>query len=153
MIEEAWKVGRTPACRSGFFFGHYSTIFKSKPWWHASDWTILDLCINWLNYSSSRKLFAGKTKLMIGSSESPATLGVIPCAIAWLYRAINEQKQKTGARFSVRVSAIEITAASQQIKDLLTDYASGEPFLVTPKSSFRFYAGSHALFKMQTAIN
>lgn len=63
---------------------------------------------------------------MIGSSESPATLGVIPCAIAWLYRAINEQKSKTGARFSVRVSAIEITAVSQQIKDLLSDYASGE---------------------------
>ncbi|XP_065221897.1 kinesin-like protein CG14535 [Planococcus citri] len=66
----------------------------------------------------------GKTKTMIGSSESAATLGVIPCAITWLYRAVNEQKQKTGARFSVRVSAVEITAASQQIKDLLTDYAS-----------------------------
>lgn len=63
---------------------------------------------------------------MVGYPDSAATLGVIPCAITWLYRAINEQKQKTGARFSVRVSAVEITAVSQQVKDLLTDYASGE---------------------------
>ena len=70
--------------------------------------------------------FTGKTRTMIGSSESSSTLGVIPCAITWLYRAVNEQKQKTGARFSVRVSAVEITSVSQQIKDLLTDYASGK---------------------------
>ncbi len=71
--------------------------------------------------------FAGKTKTMIGSSTSTSTLGVIPCAITWLYRAVNEQKQKTGTRFSVRVSAVEITTASpQQMKDLLADYASGE---------------------------
>lgn len=62
---------------------------------------------------------------MIGSSESVSTLGVIPCAISWLYKAVYEQKQKTGARFSIRVSAIEITTVSQQIRDLLTDYASG----------------------------
>lgn len=63
---------------------------------------------------------------MIGSCESPFALGVIPCAISWLYRAVSEQKQKTGARFSIRVSAVEITAVSQQIRDLLTDYASGK---------------------------
>lgn len=70
--------------------------------------------------------FLGKTKTMIGSCESPFALGVIPCAISWLYRAVSEQKQKTGARFSIRVSAVEITAVSQQIRDLLTDYASGK---------------------------
>ncbi|XP_023723787.1 uncharacterized protein LOC111873360 isoform X3 [Cryptotermes secundus] len=70
----------------------------------------------------------GKTYTMVGSPESTNTLGVIPCAISWLFRGINEQKQKTGARFSVRVSAVEVLqqsgGTSQQLKDLLAGHAS-----------------------------
>ncbi|XP_046388807.1 kinesin-like protein KIF26A isoform X1 [Ischnura elegans] len=66
----------------------------------------------------------GKTYTMLGSSESASTLGVIPCAISWLFRGINEQKQKTGARFSVRVSAVEVTGPSDQLRDLLAGHAN-----------------------------
>jgi hypothetical protein len=67
---------------------------------------------------------------MVGSPEATNALGVIPCAISWLFRGINEQKQKTGARFSVRVSAVEVLqqsgGTSQQLKDLLAGHASGK---------------------------
>ncbi|KAJ3593454.1 hypothetical protein NHX12_005789 [Muraenolepis orangiensis] len=39
--------------------------------------------------------------------DSLQTLGIIPCSISWLFKLINERKEKTGARFSVRVSAVE----------------------------------------------
>ncbi|XP_067009925.2 kinesin-like protein CG14535 [Anabrus simplex] len=66
----------------------------------------------------------GKTYTMVGSPESAHTLGVIPCAISWLFRGINEQKQKTGARFSVRVSAVEVLGSSHHLKDLLAAHAT-----------------------------
>ena len=62
---------------------------------------------------------------MIGVDNSPQNLGVIPCAIAWLFRLINERKEKTGARFSVRVSAVEVTGKQEKLKDLLAEVASG----------------------------
>lgn len=62
---------------------------------------------------------------MLGTAENAHTLGVIPCAISWLFRGINEQKQKTGARFSVRVSAVEVCGPSNQLKDLLAGHANG----------------------------
>lgn len=46
---------------------------------------------------------------MIGHDDSLQTLGIIPCAISWLFKLINERKEKTGARFSVRVSAVEVS--------------------------------------------
>lgn len=70
--------------------------------------------------------FLGKTTTMLGSPESSGTLGIIPCAISWLFRGIHEQKQKTGARFSVRVSAVEVCQPSQQLKDLLAGHANGK---------------------------
>ncbi|XP_067009500.2 kinesin-like protein CG14535 [Anabrus simplex] len=66
----------------------------------------------------------GKTYTMVGTPESVNTLGIIPCAISWLFRGINEQKQKTGARFSVRVSAVEVSGPSQHLKDLLAGHAT-----------------------------
>jgi len=66
----------------------------------------------------------GKTYTMVGDDKSARTIGVIPTAIAWLYKAIKERKQKTGARFSVRVSAVEITNQKEQLCDLLAKYAS-----------------------------
>ena len=40
----------------------------------------------------------GKTDSMVGSDAGTSTIGLIPTAIAWLYRAIKERRQQTGAR-------------------------------------------------------
>ncbi|PRD33661.1 UNVERIFIED_CONTAM: Kinesin-like protein KIF26B [Trichonephila clavipes] len=72
----------------------------------------------------------GKTNTMIGNSNSVQELGVIPCAIWWLFRAINEHKHRTGARFSVRVSAVEVSGKVEELRDLLADYAAGIFFLL-----------------------
>ena len=61
----------------------------------------------------------GKTYSMIGSDESSRTLGIIPTAIAWLYRAVKEKKDKTSTRFSIRVSALEIGGPREEVRDLL----------------------------------
>lgn len=63
---------------------------------------------------------------MLGTAEGGHTLGAIPCAIAWLFRGISEQRQKTGARFSVRVSCVELTTGQQQLRDLLVAHANGK---------------------------
>lgn len=73
-----------------------------------------------------RLYYAGKTYTMLGVDSSPTSLGVIPCAIDWLFRLINNQKEQTGARFSVRVSAVEITGKQEHLKDLLADSATGK---------------------------
>lgn len=63
---------------------------------------------------------------MIGSDDSSQTLGVVPCAVAWLFKLINEQKEKTGARFSVRVSAVEVIGKQEVLHDLLADVAQSK---------------------------
>lgn len=68
----------------------------------------------------------GKTYTMLGSHTGPGELGVMPSTVAWLYRAIVEQKAKSGARFSVRVSAVAVDAAGALFTDLLAEYAQGE---------------------------
>jgi len=65
---------------------------------------------------------------MIGEDQSSMTLGLIPTAIAWLFKVIGEQKDQTGARFSVRVSAVEVTGKQEVLKDLLADVAQGMNF-------------------------
>ncbi|KAM4593628.1 kinesin-like protein KIF26B isoform 2-T2 [Odontesthes bonariensis] len=67
----------------------------------------------------------GKSYTMIGSDDSLQTLGIIPCAISWLFKLINERKEKTGARFSVRVSAVEVWGKEENLKDLLSEVATG----------------------------
>eukprot|EP00794_Sanderia_malayensis_P017715 gene17715-19486_t len=67
----------------------------------------------------------GKTDTMIGKDLNAQSLGVIPCAISWLYNLIDDSKQRTGARFSVRVSGVEIVGRSENLKDLLSEQASG----------------------------
>ncbi|XP_070179589.1 kinesin-like protein KIF26B isoform X2 [Littorina saxatilis] len=79
-----------------------------------------DGCLFTYGYSKT-----GKSHTMLGGDQSALTLGVMPCAIAWLFKLINEQKDKTGARFSVRVSAVEVTGKSENLKDLLADIAQG----------------------------
>ncbi|KAI1897934.1 hypothetical protein AGOR_G00088390 [Albula goreensis] len=40
----------------------------------------------------------GKTYTMMGSDSSSHTLGVAPCAISWLYRLVEEHRERTGRR-------------------------------------------------------
>ncbi|XP_037397675.1 kinesin-like protein KIF26B isoform X2 [Pygocentrus nattereri] len=67
----------------------------------------------------------GKSYTMIGKDDSMQNLGIIPCAISWLFKIINERKEKTGARFSVRVSAVEVWGKDENLKDLLSEVATG----------------------------
>uniref|UniRef100_A0A8C1Q6S6 Kinesin motor domain-containing protein n=2 Tax=Cyprinus carpio TaxID=7962 RepID=A0A8C1Q6S6_CYPCA len=67
----------------------------------------------------------GKSYTMIGKDDSMQSLGIIPCAISWLFKLINECKEKTGARFSVRVSAVEVWGKDENLKDLLSEVATG----------------------------
>ncbi|XP_069786960.1 kinesin-like protein KIF26B isoform X2 [Narcine bancroftii] len=67
----------------------------------------------------------GKSYTMIGRDDSMQNLGIIPCAISWLFKLINERKEKTGARFSVRVSAVEVWGKEENLKDLLSEVATG----------------------------
>ncbi|XP_016070409.1 PREDICTED: kinesin-like protein KIF26A [Miniopterus natalensis] len=67
----------------------------------------------------------GKSYTMIGKDSSPQSLGVVPCAISWLFRLIDERKERTGTRFSVRVSAVEVCGRDQSLRDLLAEVASG----------------------------
>ena len=64
---------------------------------------------------------AGKTYTMLGVDDWPQNLGVIPSAISWIYQLIDDRKRTTGSRYSVRVSAVEITGKTEKIKDLLAD--------------------------------
>lgn len=67
----------------------------------------------------------GKSYTMVGLHGAQDQLGVIPCSVAWLYKSIAEQKAKSGARFSVRVSAVAVDATGANVKDLLEQYAHG----------------------------
>uniref|UniRef100_A0A667ZWF1 Kinesin family member 26A n=1 Tax=Myripristis murdjan TaxID=586833 RepID=A0A667ZWF1_9TELE len=61
----------------------------------------------------------GKTYTMIGRDCSTQSLGVAPTAISWLFKVIEERREKAGARFSVRVSAVEISGREETLTDLL----------------------------------
>jgi len=52
-------------------------------------------------------------------------LGIIPCAISWLFKLINERKEKTGARFSVRISAVAVWGKEENLRYLLSEVATG----------------------------
>uniref|UniRef100_A0A3B1JW19 Kinesin family member 26A n=1 Tax=Astyanax mexicanus TaxID=7994 RepID=A0A3B1JW19_ASTMX len=65
----------------------------------------------------------GKSYTMIGRDSTTQNLGVAPCAISWLFKLIEERKEKAGARFSVRVSAVEISGREEVLTDLLADFA------------------------------
>uniref|UniRef100_A0A3Q2DEE6 Kinesin family member 26Aa n=1 Tax=Cyprinodon variegatus TaxID=28743 RepID=A0A3Q2DEE6_CYPVA len=66
----------------------------------------------------------GKTYTMIGRDCSTQSLGVAPTAISWLFKVIEERREKSGARFSVRVSAVEISGREETLTDLLTELSS-----------------------------
>ncbi|KAL1791447.1 kinesin KIF26A isoform X2 [Sigmodon hispidus] len=67
----------------------------------------------------------GKSYTMIGKDSSPQSLGIVPCAISWLFRLIDERKERMGTRFSIRVSAVEVCGHDQSLRDLLAEVASG----------------------------
>lgn len=69
---------------------------------------------------------AGQSRSMFGSMASAGDLGIIPCAISWLYKGIAEHREK-GSRFSVRMSALAVSATKPGAKahDLLATMASG----------------------------
>uniref|UniRef100_A0A671NGD5 Kinesin-like protein KIF26A n=1 Tax=Sinocyclocheilus anshuiensis TaxID=1608454 RepID=A0A671NGD5_9TELE len=69
--------------------------------------------------------FTGKSYTMIGRDSSTQSLGVAPCAISWLFKLIEERKEKAGTRFSIRVSAVEICGREEVLRDLLADFSTG----------------------------
>ncbi|XP_054879936.1 LOW QUALITY PROTEIN: kinesin-like protein KIF26A [Poeciliopsis prolifica] len=66
----------------------------------------------------------GKTYTMIGRDCSTQSLGVAPTAISWLFKLIEERREKSGARFSVGVSAVEISGQEEALSDLLADLSA-----------------------------
>ncbi|XP_036066479.1 kinesin-like protein KIF26A [Oryzias melastigma] len=66
----------------------------------------------------------GKTYTMIGRDCSTQSLGVAPTAISWLFKVIEERKEKSGTRFSVKVSAVEISGREETLTDLLAELAT-----------------------------
>ncbi|XP_073827440.1 kinesin-like protein CG14535 isoform X2 [Musca autumnalis] len=80
-----------------------------------------DGCLLTIGYPNS-----GQSKTMLGGVNPPTELGGIPCAISWLYKGINERRQKSGARFSVRVSALGVSATKPDSTsmDLLAAHAT-----------------------------
>lgn len=73
---------------------------------------------------------------MIGQDSSCTDYGVIPTTISWLYQVIEQQKTKTGARFSVRISVLEIKGNDEELIDLL----AGQ---VKPSGKFKLYFIEH----------
>jgi hypothetical protein len=56
------------------------------------------------------------------AASSPSRLGTLPTAIIWLYRLIDATRARATqppCRFSVRVSAIEVTGTNERVVDLL----------------------------------
>ena len=81
-------------------------------------------CRVWLGSEGLSRWPPGKSYTMIGKDSSPQSLGIVPCAISWLFRLIDERKERVGARFSVRVSAVEVCGRDQSLRDLLAEVAS-----------------------------
>lgn len=78
-----------------------------------------------VNLTSGVLVFLGKTYTMLGIDDSGVNLGVIPCAISWIYDLINEKVENSHSKFSVRVSAIEVTGKRGIVRDLLAEFSAG----------------------------
>ena len=66
---------------------------------------------------------------MLGSDQSRDSLGILPCALAWLYGLLEHRAGAgTGAGSSlvVSVSAIEVCGEDETLRDLLSSVASGK---------------------------
>lgn len=61
---------------------------------------------------------------MVGSGEGVQKLGLIPCAISWLYAAIERRREKTWTDLTVSVSAVELCCGEEDtLRDLLGEVA------------------------------
>ncbi|XP_036438493.1 kinesin-like protein KIF26B [Colossoma macropomum] len=67
----------------------------------------------------------GTSYTMIGRDDCSPSLGIIPCAISWLFKLINKKKDRTWANISVSVTAVEVCGETEVIRDLLSDVESG----------------------------
>ncbi|KAM4522751.1 kinesin-like protein KIF26B [Odontesthes bonariensis] len=66
----------------------------------------------------------GSWSSMVGSGENIQKLGLIPCAISWLYSAIERRREKTWTDLTVSVSAIELCCGDEDtLRDLLGEVA------------------------------
>jgi hypothetical protein len=68
-------------------------------------------------------------------------MGIIPAAISWLYAAVAQTRARNGngVKFSVRLSALEISTNTDYVKDLLAPFATGEftkTFVQSQRSRF-----------------
>ncbi|XP_035473478.1 kinesin-like protein KIF26B isoform X2 [Scophthalmus maximus] len=62
----------------------------------------------------------GSWSSTVGSDESIQNLGLIPCAISWLYSAIERRREKTWTDLIVSVSAVELCSGDEDtLRDLL----------------------------------
>ncbi|XP_026174687.1 kinesin-like protein KIF26B [Mastacembelus armatus] len=74
-----------------------------------------DGCVLGLGYAD-----VGSWSSMVGGDESTHKLGLIPCAISWLYSAIERRREKTWTDLTVSVSAIELCCGEEDtLRDLL----------------------------------
>lgn len=63
---------------------------------------------------------SGSWSSMVGSADSSQKLGLIPCAISWLYSAIERRREKTWTDLTVSVSAVELCCGEEDtLRDLL----------------------------------
>nr|XP_040015996.1 kinesin-like protein KIF26B [Gasterosteus aculeatus aculeatus] len=62
----------------------------------------------------------GSWSSMVGSGESIQKVGLLPCAISWLYSAIERRRERTWTDLTVSVSAIELCCGEEDtVRDLL----------------------------------
>ncbi|KAK2856535.1 hypothetical protein Q5P01_005270 [Channa striata] len=67
----------------------------------------------------------GSWSTMVGGDESIQKLGLIPCAISWLYSAIERRREKTWTDLTVSVSAVELCCGEEDtLRDLLGEVAT-----------------------------
>ncbi|KAJ8009416.1 hypothetical protein DPEC_G00088650 [Dallia pectoralis] len=62
---------------------------------------------------------SGKSQTMLGSDKNSQSLGVIPCAIWWLYSHI-ERRVRTTPSLAVSISAMEVCEEDETLRDLLS---------------------------------
>lgn len=92
---------------------------------HVRPVNVLYECVLCVQYVAWIPIFAllcasGSWSSTVGSDESIQNLGLIPCAISWLYSAIERRREKTWTDLIVSVSAVELCSGDEDtLRDLL----------------------------------
>lgn len=82
----------------------------------------------------------GSWSSMVGSADGIQKLGLIPCAISWLYSAIERRREKTWTDLTVSVSAVELCCGEEDtLRDLLGEVAPsfGSSIQDSPKAHIK----------------